>query len=199
MPRLELSGLSRKIFLDMKLHQLQIQIPALDLASSLPEKILFTLNMDEVTRGSISMAQLDLCPLGQFILFNGLGFKTHQPTPQTSVWPWGQNTTNHPSTGPPAARRQGGPPGKQLGERETSEATTVLLPELHTLCGLKLLFSRAPDLSCLFPSDQPLGLASSSVEPPPLPSTPAACFCSSVPLLSCDVLVPNQLSPGPEN
>ena len=88
MPRLELSGLSRKIFLDMKLHQLQIQIPASHLASPLPEKILFTLNMDEVTRGSISMAQLDLCPLGRFILFNWLGYKTDQPAPQTSLWPW---------------------------------------------------------------------------------------------------------------
>ena len=73
------------------------------------------------------------------------------------------------------------------------------MPELHTLCGLKLLFSRAPDLSCLFPSDQLLGLASSSVELPPLPSTPMACFCSSVPLFSYDALVPNQLSPGPKD
>lgn len=113
MPRLELSGRYRKIFLDMKLHQLQIQIPAPDLARPLPEKILFILNMDEVTRGSISMAQLGLCPLGRFILFNGLGYKTDQPAPQTSLRPWDQSTTNYPSTGPPAARRQGGPPGKQ--------------------------------------------------------------------------------------
>ena len=98
MPRLGLSGLSRKVFLDMKLHQLQIQIPAPDSESPLPEKTLFALNMDEVTHGRVSMAQVDLCPLGQFILVNGLGYKTGQPAPQTSLRPWDQRTTNHPST-----------------------------------------------------------------------------------------------------
>ena len=66
---------------------------------------------------------------------------------------------------------------------------TVLILETHALRGLKSPFCRAPNLSCLFQSEQPFGGGLLLHQAPVIPSVPHPCAVAHVsPLLIHDAL-----------